>query len=237
MGSETLQGRAVQHSDESMFAAAFAHEINNPLTALLNLLYLIKADDSLSKTSRQYLTLAEAEAHRISEITHATMNELRGTVGRQKTNVPKLLRHVLAFYKSRLDSRGISVKARYCPECDLRVYPSALRQTFSNLLLNASDAMRRGGKLHARVSIAKEWAGQKRHGLRVTFADNGCGIREEDLPRILEPFFTTKGSAGTGIGLSLVRETVQKHGGALRVRSSTKRGRSGSIFSIFLPAT
>ena len=110
------------------------------------------------------------------------------------------------------------------------------RSSISNLLLNAADSMPKGGRLHARVSAVHEWAGQQRRGLRVTFADNGCGIAAHDLPKILNPFFTTKGRAGNGIGLSLVKETVQKHGGAIRIRSSTKPGHSGSIVSIFLPA-
>jgi len=107
---------------------------------------------------------------------------------------------------------------------------------FSNLLLNAADAMPNGGKIHTRISKAQEWTGQQRRGLRVTFGDDGCGIATDALQKILEPFFTTKGVSGNGIGLSLVKDTVQKHDGALRVRSSTKPGRSGSVFSIFLPA-
>jgi signal transduction histidine kinase len=90
--------------------------------------------------------------------------------------------------------------------------------------------------MHARVSMAREWTGLHRHGLRVTFADNGCGISPEDLPRITETFFTTKGPAGSGLGLALVEETVAQCHGVLRVRSTTRPGRSGSIFAIFLPA-
>lgn len=89
--------------------------------------------------------------------------------------------------------------------------------------------------MHARVSKAREWSGLNRHGLRVTFADNGCGISPEDLPRITEAFFTTKGLAGSGLGLALVKETVAQCQGVLRVRSSTRPGRSGSVFAIFLP--
>ena len=108
---------------------------------------------------------------------------------------------------------------------------------FSNLLLNAADAMPNGGKIHTKISKAHEWTGQHRRGLRVTFGDDGCGIATDALQKILEPFFTTKGASGNGIGLSLVRDTVQKHDGGLRVRSCTKPGRNGSVFSIFLPAT
>jgi signal transduction histidine kinase len=215
--------------------ALVAHEINNPLASLLNLLYLMKAEATFTEKGRHYLALAQEEVHRISQIAHGAMKGFRSPVGPQDTDVPKLLRSVVDFYKSRLDAQGICIETRYCPGDDLPVDPSSLRQVFSNLLLNAAHAMPRGGRMHARVSRAREWAGRGRRGLRVTFADNGSGIAVKDLPRITEPFFTTKGAAGTGLGLALVKDTVDKHRGVLRVRSSTKPGRSGSIFAIFLP--
>lgn len=214
--------------------ALLAHEINNPLDSLLNLLYLIEAE--ATPTGRHYLALAEEEVHRISQIAHGALDRSRRPVGPQDTNVPRLLGSVVDFYMSRLDSEGIRVETRYCSGEDLPVDPGSLRQVFSNLLLNAAHAMPGGGTMHVRVSRAHEWTGLKRRGLRVTFADNGCGIAAEDLPKITEPFFTTKGTAGTGLGLALVKDAVEKHRGVLRVRSSTQQGRSGSVFSIFLPA-
>ena len=218
----------------SVLGASLAHEINNPLDSLLNLLYLIEPE--ATPTGRHYLALAEEEVHRISQIAHGAMDRFRSPVGPQDTNVPRLLGSVVDFYMSRLDSQGIRVEARYCSGEDLPVDPGSLRQVFSNLLLNAAHAMPGGGRMHVRVSRALEWTGLGRRGLRVTFADNGCGIFAADLPRITEPFFTTKGTAGTGLGLALVKDTVEKHHGVLRVRSSTKPGRSGSVFAIFLPA-
>jgi signal transduction histidine kinase len=218
----------------SVLGASLAHEINNPLDSLLNLLYLVDAE--ATPTGRHYLALAQEEVHRISQIAHGAMDRFRSPVGSQDTNVPSLLDSVVKFYMSRLDSQGIRVEARYCSSEDLPVDPGSLRQVFSNLLLNAAHAMPSGGTMHVRVSRAHEWMGLKRHGLRVTFADNGCGISAEDLPKITEPFFTTKGTAGTGLGLALVKEAVEKHHGVLWVRSNTKLGRSGSVFAIFLPA-
>lgn len=216
--------------------ASLAHEINNPLDALLNLLYLLEGEDTLTEKGRHYLALAKEEVHRISQIAHGAMGQFRSPSGPQDTNVPRLLHSVVEFYKSRLDAQGICVQARYCSGEDLAIDPGSLRQAFSNLLLNAAHSMPGGGIMYARVALAHEWTGLNRHGLRVTFADNGCGISTEDLPRITEAFFTTKGSAGTGLGLALVNDTVEKCHGALRVRSSTKPGRSGSVFAIFLPA-
>ncbi len=218
----------------SALGAALAHEINNPLDSLLNLLYLVGAETT--PTGRHYLALAQEEVHRISKIAHGAMDRFRSPAGPQDTNVPRLLASVVEFYLSRLDSQGIRVEARYCSSGDLLVDPSSLRQVFSNLLLNAAHAMPRGGTMHVRVSRACEWTGLRRWGLRVTFADNGCGIAADDLPKITEPFFTTKGTAGTGLGLALVKDAVEKHHGVLRVRSSTQRCRSGSVFVIFLPA-
>ncbi len=234
-------GRPEKHSaapaNESRLAASFAHEINNPLQSLINLLHLMAEEETLTDEVRHYLTPAREEAGRISQIAHAAMNGFGNAAGREEANVPEILDSVLRFYRSRFESQGILVTAHYCcPDGNLSVYVSALRQMFSNLLLNAADAMPNGGKIHTKISKAHEWTGQQRRGLRVTFGDDGCGIATDDLQKILEPFFTTKGASGNGIGLSLVRDTVQQHDGALRVRSSTKVGRSGTIFSIFLPA-
>jgi two-component system NtrC family sensor kinase len=216
--------------------ACLAHEINNPLDSLLNLLYLAECEATLTEKGRHYFALAKEEVARISQIAHHALHESRGVASPQDTNVPNLLRSVVDFYQSRFEVRGISIQTRYCPDGDLAVYPGQLRQAFSNLLLNAADAMPTGGRMHARVALAHEWNGEQRRGLRVTFADHGGGIAAENLPRIFELFFTTKGTAGTGLGLSLVKDIVDKHDGVLRVRSSTKLGQSGTVFAVFLPA-
>jgi signal transduction histidine kinase len=220
--------------NENGIVASLAHEINNPLQALRNLLYLIESEVRLTEKGRHHLAQVREETQRISQILNAAM-EFRDTGKPEETNVPELLRSVLDFYRSRFVSQGISVDTRYCPAVNLPAYPRQLRQMFSNLLLNAADAMPGGGKMYARVSLGHEWRDKKRRGLRLTFADSGSGIAAKDLPRILDPFFTTKGSAGNGLGLSLVKNSVQKHHGVLRVRSSTKAGHSGTVFTIFLP--
>jgi signal transduction histidine kinase len=235
-GLQERERRSAAPTEESRLAATLAHEINNPLDSLLNLLYLAKAESTLTEKGRQYLILAEEEVQQISQIAHAALDRSRNPPGPRNTNVPQLVRSVVNFYQSPFASRGISVNTRYCPGGDVPVYTGSLRQVFSNLLLNAADAMPKGGRVQARVSAAREWSRQQRHGLRVTFADNGCGIPAENLHKIFEPCFTTKGSGGSGLGLSLAKDVVQKNGGSLRVRSSTKPGRSGSIFTVFLPA-
>jgi signal transduction histidine kinase len=213
--------------------SSLAHEINNPLEALHQLHYLIEREGTLREKGRQYLALARDEVHRISKILHAAM-ELRDSGDPEDTDVPELLHSVLNFYKSRFGSQHISVNTRYRGGAHLSAYPHQLRQMCANLLLNAADAMPSGGKMYARIAPAHEWKDHRR-GLRLTFADTGSGIAAKNLARIWDPFFTTKGAAGNGIGLSLVKNTVQKHHGVLRVRSSTKTGHSGTVFSIFLP--
>lgn len=231
-GNQWLENRPPPAENGSGISS-LAHEINNPLEALHQLHYLIEREGTLRKKGRQYLALARDEVQRISQILHAAM-ELRDTGDPEDTDVPELLRSVLHFYKSRFDSQDICVNTRYRSGAHLSAFPHQLRQMCSNLLLNAADAMPSGGKIYARIAASHEWKDHRR-GLRLTFADTGSGIAAKNLSRIWDPFFTTKGAAGNGIGLSLVKNTVQKHRGVLRVRSSTRAGHSGTVFSIFLP--
>ena len=228
--------RSTAPRDGPKIVASFAHEINNPLDALLNLLFLVERDSSLSEETRQCVILAKQEADRMSHIAHGAMKELHESAAPNETNVPELLAAVIEFYKTRFDSRGITVDTRYCDDGNLALHSGNLRQAFSNLLLNAADAMPNGGKIYARVSPAYEWSGQKRHGLRVTIADNGCGIPGAVLPKILRPSFTTKGCAGNGIGLSVVQDAVLRNCGTIRVRSNTDKNRHGTMFMMFLPS-
>ena len=229
--------RVAAPAAEAKLAATVAHEISNPLETLRNILYLLEPEAALTEKGRHYLKLAQQELDRISQIAHEALHNLRDTAAPPRpANVPGLLRSVLDFYKPRFESRGISLRTRFCHDGELAVNAGPLRQVFSNLLLNSVDAMPQGGRLHARVARARERAGQRRCGLRVTFADTGSGIPASKLPRVLDPFFTTKGAGGNGLGLSLVNEVVQKHRGVLRVRTSIRPGHSGSVFAIFLPA-
>lgn len=222
--------------DAAKSSTSLAHEVNNPLTSLLNLLFLIQQEATLTERGRHCLWLAQEEVRRISQIAGEVLNARRARSLPEVTDVVQLMRGVLDFYKSRFLSHRIVVKTRFCSDGRAKVYDGQVRQMLSNLLLNAADATPDGGTIHARVSTANEWAGRERHGLRISVADNGAGISADNLPKIFEPFFTTKGSEGNGMGLSLVRDIVRRHYGRLRVRSSTEPGSSGTVFSIFLPA-
>ncbi len=222
-------------SEVAASLAHLAHEINNPLAAVLNLLFLVRGEATLTVKGYQYLALAQEEIQRLAQIANGALHHYRDPAALKETDVPRLLDSVIELYSARLRADSISVQTRYRIDSEAAVYASELRQVFSNLLLNAADSMPGGGRLQARASEGHEWSGQGRAGLRLTFADTGCGISKENLRDIFEPFFSTKGAGGCGLGLALVRGVVRKHGGSLRVRSSTKPGRSGSVFSIFLP--
>jgi len=230
---ERLESRARPPNSGGLSASA-AHEINNPLNSLLNLLYLLESEP-LTEEGRRHLALAEEEVRRVSQIARESLSQHKLVVMPEQTSVGKLLADVLDFQRVRLESSGIVVKARYSAGGAIRAYTRQLRQAFSNLLLNAMEAMPQGGTIHTKVYAGHEWCGKQRRGIRVTIADNGCGIRNANIPEIFQRFFTTK-SSGSGLGLSLVSDVIQKHKGFVRVRSSTRPGRHGTVFTLFLPA-
>lgn len=230
---ERLESRARPPNRDGLSASA-AHEINNPLDSLLELLYLLESEP-LTEKGRQHLALAEEEVRRVSQIARESLGKDEVLAMPERTNVGELLASVLDFFKERLQSSGVVVKTRSsCPD-NIRVYAGQLRQAFSNLLLNAVEAMPEGGTIHTKVCAGREWRGQQRRGVRVTVADNGCGISNSMMARLFQRRFTTK-SGGHGMGLSQVKTTVQNHEGLLRVRSSTLPGRHGTVFNLFLPA-
>jgi signal transduction histidine kinase len=228
-----LESRALSRSPRSLSASA-AHEINNPLESLLNLLYLLESEP-LTEKGRHHLALAEEEVRRVSQIACESLGRHKVLAMPEKTDVKELLAAVLDFLKERLKSSDIVVKARYSAHGTIRAYSGQLRQAFSNLLLNAMEAMPEGGTIQAKVSSGREWCGKHRSGVRVTIADNGSGISKAKVPQIFQRFFTTK-PWGNGLGLSLVADVMQKHKGFVRVKSSTRPDRHGTTFTLFLPA-
>lgn len=212
------------------------HEINNPLDALLNLLYLVESDSGLSETSRENLRLAQAEVKRVSNIAQAAMKQFRKQEAAAETNVGGLLASVLELHSTKLKSAGISVSQHHCDDKKIVVYPGLMRQVFNNLLLNAIDAMPNGGRLRTRIAFAHEWLDWKRTGLRITIADNGTGIGPRVFDRVKEPFFTTKGTAGNGMGLAVVQEIITQHSGIFKIRSCIIPGRTGTVMTMFIPS-
>ena len=212
--------------------AAIAHEIRNPLEALINLVYLARRD---AAGRDEYLRLAEQEIGRLDAIAQQALGFVRETASPERLNPAKVLDEVLHLYLRKLQQGHISVDKRTQEDLEVFGFSGELRQLFSNLILNAMESMKDGGKLRIRVVRAHEWSGEQRTGVRVTIADTGSGIPGSALPHIFEPFFTTKKETGTGLGLWLAYGIVQKHTGWMRVASRTSPGSSGTVFMVFLP--
>ena len=229
--SEEAMRRSEKLATAGRLAASVAHEINNPLEAVLNLLYLARNDPSQVET---YLSMAEDEVNRVARLAQQTLGFVRDTNAPSRLNPAKIMDEILLLYSPKLESKRILVSRRYSTSCEIDGYSGELRQLLANLLVNAVDAMDSGGSLQVRVEAGREWSGG-REGVRITVADNGSGIPSESLGRIFEPFYTTKKDTGTGLGLWVSRGIVQKHGGSIRVRSRVNGRRSGTVFSVFLP--
>ena len=216
-------------------AASIAHEINNPLEAVINCLYLI-AQTSLDKDGAHYLDLAQRELERVVHITTQTLRFYRQNSRPIRTDIHELLETVLTLWEGKLRTLGISVERRFGLLPPIVAYDGEVRQVLANLIGNAVDAMQnQGGKLILRTAPAVSWR-DGTPGITITVADTGVGMTPDILVRIFEPFFSTKGLTGTGLGLWVSRELVNKHHGILRVRSTSIHP-TGTTFRLFLPLT
>ncbi|HEX7959777.1 MAG TPA: PAS domain S-box protein [Terriglobales bacterium] len=219
-------------------AATISHELNNPLESVHYLLYLLGQSTSLSEQDRKYVQTAEQELGRMEQIVKQTLGFHRQAAAPIPINMQELLRGILLLYSRKLERKNICVVERYDYTGEVPGFPAEIRQVFSNLIVNAVEAMGDGGRLILRVSQRHEWKGsQRRPGVLISVLDHGPGIKKEARHHLFEPFFTTKGEKGTGVGLWVSSGIVQKHPGAIRVRSSDQPSRSYTCFSVFLPLT
>lgn len=218
-------------------AASIAHEINNPLEAITNLLYLLRNFSNLEGQTLEHVVQAEHEAQRIAEITQQTLRFYRQSTSPSRTNLAELLDSVLSLYQGRLHGLGIEAVREYDASMELFCYAGEIRQVFANLIGNAIDATSSGGRIVIRARNSRNWKDGSRAGIRFTVADTGSGMEPGVRARVFEAFFSTKEATGTGLGLWVSQGIILKHGGLIHLRSRTKvEGKSsGTVFQIFFP--
>jgi signal transduction histidine kinase len=216
-------------------AATIAHEINNPLEAVTNLLYILRLNDKWDDNTRSYVAQAEHELARIAHVTRQTLGFYRDTTLPHLMDLPKIVEEALSLYLPRIQAKNIRLSREYDETVQVTGLPGEIRQVISNLVANAIDALPMEGALRIRVHHARELFNSNRTGGKIVIADTGSGITPEHRKKLFEPFYTTKQDVGTGLGLWVSQEIVQKHGGNIALRSSVAPGHSGTVFSIFLP--
>ena len=215
-------------------AATVAHEINNPLEAVSNLVYLAKRNLEDEKSAAGFLEMATRELDRVAHIARQTLGFYRDTSSPLRFSVTSAIDDLLILYEKRFESRGIRVVKQYQDDIEITALAGEIRQAFSNLISNAIDAMPSGGSFVIRVSESRQWNMPKVRGVRVTMVDTGTGIAPQYMRRLFQPFFTTKSDVGTGLGLWITRNIVRKSGGSIQVKTRTGEW-PGTAFSIFLP--
>jgi PAS domain S-box-containing protein len=213
-------------------AAAIAHEINNPLGSVLNLVYLARQEGVPPRDVQNYLATAESELERVSHIARQTLGYYRDTGAPSEVHLHDLIENVLAVYRNRLVAHNVTVQANFSDQRKISVRPGEIVQVFSNVISNAIDAMPHGGKLSIAVMPTPP---SESPGLQFVVRDTGHGIRHEHIDKVFEPFFTTKGNLGTGIGLWVAKQLVERHGGHIAISSSSGAQESGTTVTVALP--
>jgi PAS domain S-box-containing protein len=214
-------------------AATVAHEINNPLESVVNLIYLAKLSADLGEAKR-FLALAEEELERVSHLTRQTLGFYRESKSMTQLQIGALLKSLEAIFASRVRNKNIRIASEVNEELGQCEVPGEIRQVIANLVSNSIDAVEPGGEIRIRASQSFDWKSNRR-GMRLTVADSGEGIPNSSKNQLFEPFFTTKKGVGTGLGLWVCKSIVQNHQGSIQMRSSTAPGKLGTVFSVFLP--
>jgi len=245
--SLTLAAAQLQQAAEQMrevqklaivgrITSSIVHEINNPLEAITNLVFLLSIDEQLPPHLRPYVDRTERELKRVSEIARQTLSFCRETETPVRVHLSDLLEEVLLLYARRVGEKKITVERRYESEEPVLLFPGEMRQVYANLLANAVEATSPGGRIVLRIHRARlRGPGGALEGVCVVVADSGSGIPAGIRQKLGQPFFTTKGQRGTGLGLWVSQSIVKRYGGKIKLRSSTAARRHGTTFNIFMP--
>jgi C4-dicarboxylate-specific signal transduction histidine kinase len=215
-------------------AASIAHEMNNPLSSVTNLLYLVACDETLNESTRAFVDRAALELDRVSKIATQTLRFARRTVAPAQVNIEEIVNGLMLLFGGRLTQSHVSASVRKRKVSNFYGYSSELMQLLTNLLSNAIDAIGESGKITIAIQDSRDWR-TSLPCVAVTVADSGPGIAPQYREKIWEPFFTTKSETGTGLGLWLVEETVRKNGGSIRMRTASSATQHGTVFRLLLP--
>ena len=232
--AEEAMLRAEKLAVAGRLAASVAHEINNPLEAVTNLLYLVTMSGT-AEEAHKHARHALEELLRVSLITQSTLKFHREQGTPKITMLSEVVDGVIAMFRPRLTGAGITVDVLATNEIAIACMPSEAQQIFANLIANSIEAMPHGGRMVIRLRPSRNWRDRSVDGIRVTLCDSGVGMDRATMSRIFEPFFTTKPETGTGLGMWVVAQLVERHRGNVRVWSRQRYGASGAVFSIFLP--
>ncbi|MGI8770317.1 MAG: CHASE3 domain-containing protein [Acidobacteriaceae bacterium] len=213
-------------------AASIAHEIHNPLDSVANLHFLLASEPSPAKRA-EYLALAQQELSRTLQISRAMLSLYRESQVPVQVNLQELIGSVLLLLDRRLRDQGVSVEQSFTQPTEVLGYPGELRQVFTNLITNAADAA--GSKGRVRIQVRPASPQEGRAGVLVEIADNGPGIASHVEKKLFQPFITTKGERGTGLGLWVSLGIVKKHGGTVRIGNNTKGDLQGALVRVYLP--
>ena len=216
-------------------AATIAHEINNPLEAVTNLLYLARYSNDVEQT-RSFIGQADEELKRVALLTRQTLGFSREAKGPSQMRVGSAIESVVELFFAKVRNKRIQLRTEIRQDPEIYGIDSEIRRLIANLLNNSIDAVGAQGNIRIRLSAGRAWGWGNEQGVRFTIADTGTGIAPEHRSRVFEPFFTTKKDVGTGLGLWISKGIIDNHHGAIAVRSSVRPGKTGTVFSIFLPA-
>ena len=217
-------------------AGIIAHEINNPLAAITNIFFLLRNHPSLDEDARHCAALAEQELQRVAHITRQTLSFYRESKTPIAVILTELLDDVVGLQERQIQNSHIHLVKRYQAPGMVHGFPVELRQVFLNLIGNAIQAMPQGGNLRLTVRETYDWTLRKR-GVSVSIVDTGLGVKPQDSKRLFEPFYSTKSTKGTGLGLWISRGIVQKYDGRISFRSLHAGNRTATCFRVFLPST
>lgn len=233
--SEVAMRQAEKLNMAGRFAASMAHEINNPLAAVTNLIFLALQNQELPKSTHNLLSMADRELARISRVVAQTLRFHKQSTAPVLADVREVMNSVFPLFSSRIRHEAAIVTQDYSDVALIWCFNHEIRHAFANLIGNALDAVQTEGAVSVRIREGCVRKSSPKRGILITVADNGNGIPLEVRSRIFEPFFSTKEKTGTGLGLWATESIVRRHGGRIIYRTSTRPGLHGTVFSIFLP--